>query len=224
MAQHILGPLYYEHMGRAGPAMVFVHPNPMDQSCWMYQMAHLSTWYRCLAIDIPGYGRSPKAEPGLTLADMAQACWEAVDDALPAEPAILVGCSVGSSVVAQMVHLRPSQSAALVLSGAAYHPPGEAPPPFVIRRIKDYGNEGVGYRWRYTFQDLSPAFGATPLAPYLVSSPASAAPPSSSRAARTWFMPWLSISRRRSPGASCACSPAPVMPATWSSHGCSTNS
>ncbi|MBI2320106.1 MAG: alpha/beta hydrolase, partial [Betaproteobacteria bacterium] len=53
MAQHILGPLYYECTGRAGPAMVFVHPNPMDQSCWMYQMAHLSTWYRCLAIDIP---------------------------------------------------------------------------------------------------------------------------------------------------------------------------
>ena len=31
MAEHIDGPLYYERMGRAGPVMAFVHPNPMDQ-------------------------------------------------------------------------------------------------------------------------------------------------------------------------------------------------
>ena len=85
MADHIEGPLYYERMGRSGPVMAFVHPNPMDQSCWIFQMAHLSTWYRCIAIDIPGYGRSPKATPGLTMNDMAEACWEAIDDAFPGE-------------------------------------------------------------------------------------------------------------------------------------------
>jgi pimeloyl-ACP methyl ester carboxylesterase len=164
MAEHIQGPLYYERMGRTGPAMVFVHPNPMDQSCWIFQMAHLSTWCRCLAIDIPGYGRSPKADEGLTLPDMAQACWEAVDDALPGERAILVGCSVGSSIIQQMYHLRPKQTAALVLSGTGYNPPDENPPAFVKGRIRDYTDEGVAFRWRYTFQDLSPAFGATPLA------------------------------------------------------------
>jgi pimeloyl-ACP methyl ester carboxylesterase len=77
MAQHIHGPLYYERMGRTGPVIAFVHPNPMDQSCWIFQLAHLSTWYRCIAIDIPGYGRSPKADAGLTMTDMAEACWEA---------------------------------------------------------------------------------------------------------------------------------------------------
>src|SRR3546814_5530323 len=39
---HIDGPLYYETMGGSGPVMAFIHPNPMDQSCWLYQMAHLS--------------------------------------------------------------------------------------------------------------------------------------------------------------------------------------
>ena len=57
-------------MGRAGPVMAFVHPNPMDQSCWIFQMAHMSTWFRCIAIDIPGYGRSPKATSGLTMDDI----------------------------------------------------------------------------------------------------------------------------------------------------------
>ena len=162
MAPHINGPLYYERMGRTGPVIAFVHPNPMDQSCWIFQMAHFSTWFRCIAIDIPGYGRSPTAEAGLTMEDMAQACWEAVDDAYPGEPAILVGCSVGSSLVPYMHHLRPSKTRALIVCGTGYNPAKE----FTVRRIKDYEEQGVDYRWDYTFQDMSAAFRPTPLAHY----------------------------------------------------------
>ena len=160
MAQHIHGPLYYERMGRRGPVIAFVHPNPMDQSCWIFQLAHLSTWYRCIAIDIPGYGRSPKADAGLTMTDMAEACWEAIDDAVPGENAILVGCSVGSSIVPYMYHQRTDKTAALVLSGTGYNPTKE----FTKRRIDAYTANGINYRWRYTFEDLSPAFRTTPLA------------------------------------------------------------
>ena len=74
---NINGPLYYERMGRTGPVMAFVHPNPMDQSCWIYQMARFSTWFRCVAIDIPGYGRSPAGTAEMSRFDMAQALWEA---------------------------------------------------------------------------------------------------------------------------------------------------
>ena len=160
MAQHIEGRLYYERMGRTGPAIAFIHPNPMDQSCWIFQLAHLSTWYRCVAIDIPGYGRSPKASPGLTKDDLAAACWEAIDDALPGESAILVGCSVGSIVIPYMYHQRPQKTAALILSGTGYNPKKD----FAQRRIDAYRANGLGYRWDYTFEDLSPAFRATPLA------------------------------------------------------------
>src|SRR5215468_149302 len=122
MAQHIQGPLYYERMGRTGPVIAFIHPNPMDQSCWIFQMAHLSTWYRCIAIDIPGYGRSPKAAPGLTIDDMAQASWEAIDTEFADQPAILVGCSVGSRIIPYMYHQRPGRTAAMILSGTGYSP------------------------------------------------------------------------------------------------------
>ncbi len=162
MAAHIDGPLYYERMGRTGPVMAFVHPNPMDQSCWMYQLAHMSTWFRCITIDIPGYGRSPKASDGLTMQDMAQACWEAIDDALPGEAAILVGCSVGSRIVPHMHHQRPDSTTALILAGASYQPGME----FTQRRIAAYREHGIGYRWGYTFEDFSPAFRATPMARY----------------------------------------------------------
>jgi 3-oxoadipate enol-lactonase len=160
MAQHIAGPLYYERMGRTGPVIAFIHPNPMDQSCWIFQLGHLSTWYRCIAIDIPGYGRSPKASPGLTKADIAEACWEAIDEALPGEHAILVGCSVGSIVIPYMYHQRPKQTAALILSGTGYNPKKD----FAQRWIDAYTANGIGYRWDYTFEDLSPAFRTTPLA------------------------------------------------------------
>src|SRR6266496_168140 len=139
MAEHIDGPLYYETMGKSGPVMAFVHPNPMDQSCWIFQMAQMSTWYRCIAIDLPGYGKSPKAHAGLTMQDIAQACWEAIDDAYPDERAILVGCSIGSSMLIWMHNHRSPQTAALIMCG-------------------------IGYRWGYTFEDFSPAFRSTPMA------------------------------------------------------------
>jgi pimeloyl-ACP methyl ester carboxylesterase len=162
MAHHIDGPLYYERMGRAGPVVAFVHPNPMDQSCWIFQMAHFSTWFRCIAIDIPGYGRSPKAQAGLSMDDMAEACWEAIDGAAPGATAILAGCSVGSAILPFMYHQRPNKTAALVMSGTGYNPGKE----FAARRIAAYRRNGIGFRWDYTFEDLSPAFRATPLAHY----------------------------------------------------------
>src|ERR1700732_3209442 len=148
--------------GRVGPVMAFVHPNPMDQSCWIFQMAHMSTWFRCIAIDIPGYGRSPKARDGLTMKDMAGGCWEAIEMEFPKEPAILVGCSVGSAILPYMHHARPSKTKALIMCGTGYNPGKE----FTGHRIKQYTDRGIGYRWDYTFEDLSPAFRQTPLAMY----------------------------------------------------------
>lgn len=162
MAQHIHGPLYYERMGWTGPVLAFVHPNPMDQSCWIFQMARFSTWFRCIAIDIPGYGRSPPADAGLTTADMAEACWEAIDGAFPGATAILVGCSVGSAIVPFMYHHLPDRTSAMVLSGTGYNPGKE----FAQRRIESYTANGIDFRWPYTLEDLSPAFRATPLAHY----------------------------------------------------------
>ena len=119
MAEHIDGPLYWEQLGKQGTPIAFVHPNPLDHSCWLYQMDHMSTWFRCIGIDLPGYGRSPTAQPGLTMPDVAQACWEAVDDVTD-EPAIIVGESVGSTVVWHMANQQPERTLAVVVSGAGF--------------------------------------------------------------------------------------------------------
>jgi pimeloyl-ACP methyl ester carboxylesterase len=106
------------------------------------------------------------------LADIATACWEAVDDAFPGEPAILIGCSAGSQIAPTMYHLRPDRTTALILSGTGYLPEGGQPTDRarsqrLAGRIKGFEREGLSYRWRYTFEDFSPAFRATPLARYL---------------------------------------------------------
>jgi pimeloyl-ACP methyl ester carboxylesterase len=164
MADHILGPLYFERMGRSGPVMAFLHPNPLDQSCWLFQMAHFSTWFRCIAIDIPGYGRSPKAAAGLSLGDIAAGCWEAIDDAFPGETAILVGCSVGSQVLPYMYRQEPRRVSAIILSGVGYNPAKE----FASRLINAYSEQGLNFRWQHAFHGFSPAFRSTPMAHYLV--------------------------------------------------------
>jgi len=162
MAEHINGPLHWEQLGKTGRPIAFVHPNPMDHSCWLYQMDHLSTWYRCIGIDLPGYGRSPTAAPGLTMQDVAQGCWEAVDEVTD-EPAIIVGESVGSTVVCHMANQRPERTLAVVMSGAGYRAGRKQ---FAETRIPQYQQLGVGFRYDHALQDFSPAFRETEMGKY----------------------------------------------------------
>jgi pimeloyl-ACP methyl ester carboxylesterase len=156
----ITGDLYYEAAGPRGcPPMLFIHPNPMDNSCWLFQMAHFSTWFRCVAVDLPGYGRSPASSPGLTVVDLADACWAVLDRESDA-PAVLVGCSVGSYLAQHMYHRRPNQVAAVVLCGAGWRPTKTFP----ARRIAEYREHGVAHRYGYTLQDFAEPFRSGPLA------------------------------------------------------------
>jgi 3-oxoadipate enol-lactonase len=162
----IRGPLHAEFLGPEGaPPMLFVHPNPLDSACWLYQMAHFSTWYRCIAVDLPGYGRSPTAAEGLDMAEIADACWDVVDRAGAAGPAVLVGCSVGSYTVQHMFHRRPEATRAVVLAGAAWRPTKQ----FASRRIASYREHGIDFRREYTLEVLSPEFRQSPLARWLAS-------------------------------------------------------
>lgn len=161
---HIEGKLNWERAGKAGPPMVFVHPNPTDHDVWTYQQAHFSSWTRAISIDLPGYGRSPHCTPGVTMSEIADACWEAVDAiAAPDEPVILVGCSVGYAVVLHMAAQQPGRTSCILLSGCSYRPEGK---PFAFKRIEQYGEVGVSNRRQHFAEIVSPAFLASPLGEY----------------------------------------------------------
>ncbi|MDA8285631.1 MAG: alpha/beta fold hydrolase [Actinomycetota bacterium] len=161
---HIDGPLHAEALGDPdAPPMVFVHPNPMDNSGWLYQMAHFSAWYRCVAVDLPGYGRSPRARPGLTMVDVAEACWEAADRFASGARAVLVGCSVGGNVVQHMYHVQPARTDAVVMSGSGWREVKD----FAQRRIAAYAQRGLDYRYDYALECFSAEFRSTPLARWI---------------------------------------------------------
>lgn len=44
-----------------GPAAVFLHGNPDSSDMWRAVMAQLRDQFRCVAPDLPGFGRSPRA-------------------------------------------------------------------------------------------------------------------------------------------------------------------
>ncbi len=107
--------IYYEVSGEGFP-FVMVHANPFDHNLWMYQIAHFSTYFRVIAVDIRGYGRSDKPATPFTLKDMA-------DDVLGVcrdegiQQAVLGGVSVGSGIALQLGLDYPEIFKALILVG-----------------------------------------------------------------------------------------------------------
>ncbi|HZC30407.1 MAG TPA: alpha/beta fold hydrolase [Gaiellaceae bacterium] len=168
MVEHIDGPLYVERAGREGTPMILIHSLPNDHSVWLYQIAHLATWYRVVAVDLPGLGRSPRTRPGLSMADLSAACWDALD-AVSREPAIIVGLSIGAGIAKYMAVSRPDRTRALVVTGAGYHQEGGA---LVAKRIlrhePGYLRDGIAYRRTQLEGNFSEAFRSSDLGRYFV--------------------------------------------------------
>ena len=141
MARHIPGPLYFERQGATGLPMLFLHSTPDDHRLWMYQTAYFSAWFRCIAVDLAGYGRSPAVQPGVRVEDQAAAAWEIVDSVAPG-PLVIQGNSMGSMVARHMAASRPERCAALILSGCGYQPTREQMGGWKAR----YEKEGISVR------------------------------------------------------------------------------
>jgi 3-oxoadipate enol-lactonase len=109
--------IYYEVSG-AGRPFVFIHANPFDHRLWMYQVAQFCDRFRCISVDIRGYGRSDKPETPFTLGDMK-------DDVLAVlsqeqvEHAIFCGCSVGSGMALLTSLENPEMVDAQILVGGS---------------------------------------------------------------------------------------------------------
>jgi pimeloyl-ACP methyl ester carboxylesterase len=110
------GPKIYYEVSGEGPAFVFIHANPFDHRLWLYQVAHFSSYFRCVTMDIRGYGRSDKVETPFTLADMK-------DDVLGVcrkegiTSAVFCGCSVGSGIALLIGLDHPDMTKAVILVG-----------------------------------------------------------------------------------------------------------
>lgn len=138
--------------------MVFLHPLPHDLTAWSYQTASFSAWFHTIAIDLPGHGRSPRARPGITLPDVAEACWDVADEVAPGEPILLAGLSVGSTVAKYMVNARPARVTALILTGGGFH---DGPKGIAARHVGAYRERGLAHKREHLAANFSAAFRET---------------------------------------------------------------
>jgi 3-oxoadipate enol-lactonase len=154
--------IYYEVSGEGFP-FVMIHANPFDHNLWMYQIAHFSTHFKVIAIDIHGYGRSDKPTRRFSLEDMADDVLGVCRDEGVRE-AILGGVSVGSGMALLLGLEHPEMFKALILVGGSSGPGGS-----IEERIYGYTKIGVDkYHIQHLRELVAPAFSETKLGKYLL--------------------------------------------------------
>lgn len=124
---HDLGPVsmaYTESRELAGGAdrtYVLVHGIGMGRVVFDGVAAELAPEARVLAIDLPGFGESPEPGSAATLEQTAEVVAQFVRDRA-AEPAVLVGHSMGTQIVAEIACRHPELVEALVLIAPTVNP------------------------------------------------------------------------------------------------------
>jgi pimeloyl-ACP methyl ester carboxylesterase len=101
----------------AGDAVVFLHAFPLQSAMWDYQLDALEGAYRCLAIDMPGFGQSPPpADPGGTTMQGWAGLVDGVLDELGVGEATIVGCSMGGYLAMALLRHYRARVSQLVLA------------------------------------------------------------------------------------------------------------
>jgi 3-oxoadipate enol-lactonase len=154
--------IYYEVCGEGLP-FVLVHANPFDHNLWMYQIAHFSSYFKVIAMDIRGYGRSDKPVTPFTLGDMA-------DDVLGVcreegvTEAIVGGVSVGSGIALLLGLRQPELCKALILVGGNSGGAGS-----IAERIHGYTQIGIEkYHPQHLKELIAAEFSESKLGSYLL--------------------------------------------------------
>jgi pimeloyl-ACP methyl ester carboxylesterase len=111
---------YYEVSGEGYP-FVLMHANPFDRRLFLYQVAHLSTHFKMINIDLRGYGYSDKPSVPVTVTDLCEDV-VAVCHQEGAREAIFAGVSVGGVMGLQLGLDYPELFKALILVGCSSMP------------------------------------------------------------------------------------------------------
>lgn len=98
--------------------LFFVHGFLNDASVWTAVIDELSTDFRCIAIDLPGHGRSPGNGAGTYGRDPVLGDIRAVMDETGCGPAVMVGHSLGGYLSLALAIEDPSRVTGLGLVGA----------------------------------------------------------------------------------------------------------
>jgi len=107
----------YTDTGQGQP-LLFIHGLGSNLQCWNRNIDSLASKYRCLAIDLPGYGKSSKQSYPFTMSFFAHSVQTFIDS-LGLDQVTVIGHSMGGQIAMHMALSRPEQISRLVLLAPA---------------------------------------------------------------------------------------------------------
>jgi pimeloyl-ACP methyl ester carboxylesterase len=108
----------FTDVGQGEPALLLIHGLGSYLPVWQRNLDALSREHRVVAIDLPGYGKSSKANYEYSMAFYARVV-DRVIEALHLSRVVLVGHSMGGQIAMTHALLRPGRAEALVLAAPA---------------------------------------------------------------------------------------------------------
>lgn len=103
----------YEVHGNGSPTLIFVHGWSCNRSFWKHQGNHFSRTNRVVALDLGGHGESGVGRKNWTIPLFGQDV-VAVLKALNVHDAVLIGHSMGSSVIVEVAKAEPNRVIAVL--------------------------------------------------------------------------------------------------------------
>ena len=113
--------------GKGTPALVFVHGWSNPKEIWDDQVAHFAQKYHTLAIDLPGFGESGNNRSEWSMHVFGRDVATVVNK-LDLDEVILVGFSMGTSVVVEAANQMPDKTIGVVLVDGLQNPEEKLPP------------------------------------------------------------------------------------------------
>ncbi len=106
-------PVSYEVYGAGEPALVFVHGWSCDARYWRAQVPYFSKKHRVVVLDLAGHGHSGMSRTKYTMGAFGEDV-RAVAEAVGSPRVILIGHSMGGSVIAEAARLMPDRVIGLI--------------------------------------------------------------------------------------------------------------
>lgn len=106
-------PISYEIYGEGEPTLVFVHGWSCDARYWRAQVPYFSKGHRIVVLDLPGHGHSGSTRVHYTMKAFGEDV-QAVTEATGSRSVILIGHSMGGSVIAEATRLMPNRVIGLI--------------------------------------------------------------------------------------------------------------
>jgi len=106
--------LSFDANGSGNPALVFVHGWANNRSIWDQQVAHFAQKYTVITVDLAGFGESESARDLWTMASFGEDVIGVLDE-LELDEVVLIGFSMGASVVIEAATRLPKRFAGVVV-------------------------------------------------------------------------------------------------------------